>query len=601
MLDLIRTTSPSLVSKCHLYSLVAIQLSNVPTFADNEPGGKLQFLNDSWSSITSQEDITQYMECAAAYMKLIVAHFSYREALILLKDVVRHLNAATPEDLTSKTYNLLGALIENVVYGAKQHYEFFSKLIPSTPFLAVMGMFKRESSVEVAKKVLRAFVGGSMKKSSNQFGTLRLHVVGPEAAVAHTLLVVCCRVHDALDSLSTVSERAEVNRDISAFITRLGYVNGNGIASDRAQDEEQEALLMLYTDCRRAFYKLDPIKVLLSTMVLRLAMHANKRLECSGASLTGGKKRAHVRRNFIQSCLAFAHVTIPSIEVPLEKLQLMVSAANVAMVTSCIPQMDALVKAAIVLLADLDSSDIQSTSHTDEDSSTNTFSTPKHSAAIGLFGAVGISTTNNVINQVVQVIAQLMSVLVYAPSLNDEDAFYFVTAVRKAVLERMVWVPPDSCSISYRLEANVARVRVLLMLVQLYGLWGQRSLPGRLEGVDSNDVLYGGDDSFSAEVQARFSSTVEEVAREIDLLGEVGYDNDNAGNAAATERVVAAQIELMLDFVTLVVPLLEYDETRLGAVESFPTEEAVDTSRSSRRRKKLRSGAALVPTRKPSR
>lgn len=48
---------------------------------------------------------------------------------------MRHLNAATPEELTAKTYNLLGALIENVVFGAKQHYEFFSKLIPSTPFL----------------------------------------------------------------------------------------------------------------------------------------------------------------------------------------------------------------------------------------------------------------------------------------------------------------------------------------------------------------------------------------------------------------------------------------------------------------------------------
>lgn len=82
MLDLIRTSSPSLVSKCHLYSLVAVQLSNVLVIADNERGGKLQFLNDSWSSITSQENITQYMECAAAYMKLIVAHFSVRYELV---------------------------------------------------------------------------------------------------------------------------------------------------------------------------------------------------------------------------------------------------------------------------------------------------------------------------------------------------------------------------------------------------------------------------------------------------------------------------------------------------------------------------------------
>ncbi|KAL4162243.1 hypothetical protein PRNP1_002790 [Phytophthora ramorum] len=587
MLELIRTASPSLVSKCHLYSLVAVQLSSVPAIAENEPGGKLQFLNDSWSSITSQEDITQYMECAAAYLKLIVAHFSHREALILLKDVVRHLNAATPEELTAKTYNLLGALIENVVFGAKQYYEFFSKLIPSTPFLALMGMFKRESSVDVAKKVLRAFVGGSMKKSSSQSGTLRLHVVGPEAAVAHTLLVVCCRVHDALDSLSTGSERGEAIRDISAFITRLGYVSDT--ASERAQDEEQEALLMLYTDCRRAFYKLEPIKMLLSTMVLRLAMHVHKRIGGGIASVIGGKKRVHARRNFIQSCLAFAHITIPSIEAPLEKLQLMASAANVALVTNCIPQMDALVKAVIVLLADLDPSAIQSVDRA-EDSDSMTFHTSSRAVAVGLFGAVGSNTRGSPVDRVVQVIAQLMSVLVYAPSLNDEDAFYFVTALRKAVLERMTWVPPSSSSVSRRLEAAVARVRVLLMFVQLYTLWGQRSLPGRLNGVDSNDVLYGGDDAFYNEVQSRFSSTIEEVAREIEALGE---SNDNT-ESAASGRVVATQVELMLDFVNLVVPVLEYGESRLTTADSFKAEEIASGRSGSRRRKKPRSGAALV-------
>ncbi|KAE8896125.1 hypothetical protein PF005_g10494 [Phytophthora fragariae] len=597
MLELIRVSSPSLVSKCHLYSLVAVQLSNVPVIAENEPGGKLQFLNDSWSSITSQENITQYMECAAAYMKLIVVHFSHREALILLKDVVRHLNSATPEELTAKTYNLLGALIENVVFGAKQHYEFFSKLIPSASFLALMGMFKRESSVDVAKKVLRAFVSGSMKKSSNRSGTLRLHVVGPEAAVAHTLLVVCCRVHDALDSLSTASERAEANRDISAFITRLGYVNETANSSERAQDEEQEALLMLYTDCRRSFYKLEPIKELLSTMVLRLAMHVHKRTGGGVASVISGKKRMHARRNFIQSCLAFAHITIPSIEAPLEKLQLMVSAANVALVTSCIPQMDALVKAAIVLLAELDPSAIESVRRSDEDSDAIVSLTPMRSVAIGLCGAVGIDNTSTVIDHIVQVIAQLMSLLVYAPSLNDEDPFYFVSALRKAVLERLEWIAPSSSSVSRRLEAGVARVRVLLMLVQLYGLWGQRKLPDRLDGVDSNDVLYGGDDTFYNEVQTRFSSTVEEVAREIEGMGDA-VEGNNVESGARVEHLEASQVELMLDFVNLVVPVLEYDESRLEdaptTADSFRVEEAGTSRSASRRRKKPRSGAALV-------
>lgn len=77
MLHLMRLSTPSQYTKCHLYSLLALQLSTSPTLTTTKEG-KLQFLNEAWTSITSQEEIAQYMECAAAFMKLIVAHFSVR-------------------------------------------------------------------------------------------------------------------------------------------------------------------------------------------------------------------------------------------------------------------------------------------------------------------------------------------------------------------------------------------------------------------------------------------------------------------------------------------------------------------------------------------
>ncbi|CEG36932.1 Predicted membrane protein (associated with esophageal cancer in humans) [Plasmopara halstedii] len=550
MLELICAASPSQVSKCHLCSLVAVQLSNVAVIASNEPSGKLQFLNDSWSFVMSQDDTSQYMECAAAFMKLIVVHFSHREALILLEDVVRHLNAATIDALTAKTYNFLGTFIENVVYGAKVHFEYFDMLIPSTSFLTLMDMFKRDSSVDVAKKVLRAFVSGSMRSSSTTSGTLRLHVVGPEAALAHTLLVVCCRVHDALSSLSTVSQRDEATRDISAFITRLGYVKST-TASERAQDEEMDALLMLYTDCRQVFFKLEQITRLLSSLVLRLAMHAYKRLDTGGHHKTSG----HLRRNFIRSCLAFAHITIPSIESPIEKLELLVLAANIAQMTNCIMQMDALLKLSIVLVAELDMGALMISDNNEK---------PTHSRA----SSEDVKVDCNVIDHTMRIIANLMSVLVYAPSLHDEDAFYFVTALHKAVMERQTW----NSSLSYRLHTNIARVRVRLMFVQLYALWGQESLPCCFNEVVSNDVLYGGDNKFSNEVQKRFSSSIETVTEEITALSD-GLDI----------AAVAAQVELMLDFVNLVLPVLNYDKTQsTGASDSSP------------KQPKSRSGFALI-------
>jgi len=244
-----------------------------------------------------------------------------------------------------------------------------------------------------------------------------------------------------------------------------------------------------------------------------------------------------------------------------------------------------------VLLAELDVAALQAA---DEGSDAAASHRSSRTVAVGLFGAVGVCSTSTVTDRVVQVVAQLLSVLVYAPSLNDEDAFYFVTALRKAVLERLAWVPSGSSSASQRLEAGVARVRILLLLAQLYALWGQKTLPDRLDGVDSNDVLYGGDDLFWNEVQARFSSTVEDVAREIEALGDAGENSEDAGDSAA-ERLVAAQIELMLDLVNLVVPVLEYDEAQaLTATDSFRAEELGAGRSGGRRRKKPRSGAALV-------
>lgn len=77
MLVLVRTATPSHVAPGHLYSLLALQLSTSSTLATSNDS-KLAFLNEAWAAITAQGDLVQYMECAAAFMKLIVAHFSVR-------------------------------------------------------------------------------------------------------------------------------------------------------------------------------------------------------------------------------------------------------------------------------------------------------------------------------------------------------------------------------------------------------------------------------------------------------------------------------------------------------------------------------------------
>ncbi|TYZ57033.1 hypothetical protein PybrP1_009786 [[Pythium] brassicae (nom. inval.)] len=592
MLELVRTAAPSQVAPGHLYSLLALQLSASPTLAASSEG-RLAFLNEAWAAITALDDLAQYIECAAAFMKLIVAHFSHREALILLKDVVRHVNAAAPSELTPTAYNLLGALIENVVRGAERHFAFFAQLIPSSDFLALMGLFKREASVGVAKQVLQAFVGAerqqrgrrqrnnnnSSNSGDNAVGSMRLHVVGAEAAVAHTLFVICCRVHDALDSLSTVSERADATADICAFIARLG-----GAVPETA-DAEDEALLMLYIDCRGAFYKLEPIKTTLTRAVLALAMRVARRGDRD-------RRGAKSRRNFIKSCLAYAHITIPSIAAPLRRLELLTLAATVALANNCLPQLDAFLKAAIIQIAELDPAAFLSASSSsavvgganDTGGGMSEYSSLMQPVDPDSLLAASATRTSDA-SALLRTVADLVSVLVYAPCLTDDDAFYFVDGLRKAALERIAW---DALGASgnalprVQVAATRARVRIRLWLLQLYGLWGQPRLLTRIPGVDSNDVLYGGDDGFAEAVHTHFSDVVEDLVRDVEALDAL---------AVATVDVPLAQAELMLDFVNLVAPFLEQDEATSSAGDLLVSNSG---GGSSRRRRRGRAGAVLV-------
>jgi hypothetical protein len=581
MLHLIRVSSSSSnFSKCHLYSVLALQLAlTLSDIASDKIPPKDQwilFLNEAWTLVTLQENILQYMECAAAYMKLIIVKFSYREALILLKDVVSHLNSLTEEQLTPKVYGFLGALIENVVTcGAQKHLSFLTRVIPSSEFLMLMGMFKREASVSVAKKILRAFINplATTEKHGNRDRTqkIRLRVCGPGATVTHTLFVICCRVHDALDTLSTICERQEAAKDICSFI----YLLGNHPEEDI---EEEEALLMFYIDCRSAFYKLESVKVTLSMQVLALAMRVAQRCSLIAKSeLTVDQALAvqTERLNLIKSCLAYAHITIPSLTDVCQKLQLMILSAKVALVNNCLPQLDAFIKNTIIFISEIDPSNIIAATTSTFGGST-TFGTntgesnwdfqsqlensqkdyrggvSDSSSLVGGGGGGGIvDFYEEYFNQIpefaiVWFVCELVSIMVYTPSCMENDPFYFINGLRKAVVT-------EEMTFKWKIKEN--KLIVLRAFIQLCALWGQDKIPkknGFLQ-VESNDILYGGDENFQVEVNQVFSETIELILQEIENLSS----SSSALSLNDDEMdTFGLQMELMLDFINQIVPCL---------------------------------------------
>ncbi|RHY80368.1 hypothetical protein DYB35_013880, partial [Aphanomyces astaci] len=177
-----------------LFRCLSLKLVEAPPPAHD----KLVFLNEVWSTITRLDDVHAYLRCAAAFVALLVAHYS-----------------------------------------------------------TLLGMFQHSTNITLSKRLLNAFVRG------NDSG-LRLAVDGPHATIVHTLVTMCTRVHDALDCLSSPLDVADASQAICTFVTSLDM-----------HKSDADAVLQMYVECRRLFYKLDAVLACLVRRVLWLSVLVN--------------------------------------------------------------------------------------------------------------------------------------------------------------------------------------------------------------------------------------------------------------------------------------------------------------------------------------
>ena len=100
-------------------------------------------------------------------------------------------------------------------------------------------------------------------------------------------------------------------------------------------------------ECRSAFSNLDDVKERLILCVNRLCMRT-----------LGMVKGRHSKKTqaFVKGCLAFNHITVPSIDNVLKRLNLLVYCGLVGLKNTCLPQTDTFLKAAISLVPEAGSS-----------------------------------------------------------------------------------------------------------------------------------------------------------------------------------------------------------------------------------------------------
>ena len=284
-------------------------------------------------------------------------------------------------------------------------------------------------------------------------------------------------LHDSVDLLSSDGDRRHIAGLLCGLVDKIDY----------GKDLEQQ--LNVYVECRAIYCNLDQVKDKLVLCVSELAVKAYRFMRGKHSKKTAA---------FAKACLAFCHITTPSIsEVP-RKLQLLLHCANVALLNQCLPQTDTFLKAAISLVPEMPAyEEIDGKRvHTEE--------------RLSAF------------------LRSLLSTLVLAPGHPDHGPFYIVQGLLNAIPK-------------YPWQATTGVMsKVYIDMLSLLSTFAQRRFPYHIPHVESNDDLYGGAPGYMFELRQATHSCNQEILKQLTTLGE---------RAEVSSKL--AQARLVLDFVNV--------------------------------------------------
>jgi len=105
---------------------------------------RLPLLNVVWRAVKAETDFNVYARACVVYVELLVKHYSDREVLILLKDLVKHANNSG-DGAVGDNLEQLESIIEIIV----KHTSDFGAIVTSEHFMALMDLFKSDKKTQV--------------------------------------------------------------------------------------------------------------------------------------------------------------------------------------------------------------------------------------------------------------------------------------------------------------------------------------------------------------------------------------------------------------------------------------------------------------------
>eukprot|EP01006_Ploeotia_vitrea_P064732 TRINITY_DN8876_c0_g1_i1.p1 TRINITY_DN8876_c0_g1~~TRINITY_DN8876_c0_g1_i1.p1 ORF type:complete len:914 (+),score=151.54 TRINITY_DN8876_c0_g1_i1:31-2772(+) len=446
-MELIAIAEQGVTTRGDCYATLGAQLTKEPPPEKK----RLKLLNDVWVEVAGIQDAKEYIPIAQVWLEFVVKFFKEREMSILLQDIWEHVGKEkyTP-DLETYVEGILGILLYNI--------KDFHSLFQLDQVLPLIDLLQTSTKVEVAKGIMTRFTeSGEIIK---------------DAILINSLLDVSRTLHDSLTDFSIEDDRRQFAHVINTFISRVQY------------GRDFEGHLHFFVECRRSFQKLDAVIETAVFGVIALVTRALK--------VTQIKQHSKKGAAFIKACMAFCHITIPSLHDHMKRLKLLLLASMVALNAGFVTQCDIMMKTCMIILADVP--------------------------------AVVTLSNNQLCNTedfVADFTHQLCASLVVMPG-NPEDPF--------TVMEKLL----DFITKEHQWDKNsVNKGKVLLSLFQCFCASWQEQLPYHFaSGTSSNDTLYAGSKAYKDGIAKLCTQAFEEF---VGVLAEI------QGGAPAKAKQLASQ------------------------------------------------------------
>lgn len=242
-----------------------------------------------------------------------------------------------------------------------------------------------------------------------------------------------------------------------------------------------EKTLNVLTTARGLFINLDKVTEALVFQVLNLANIAHR--------IQRGKHNQKTQ-TFVKACIAYCHITIPTLEDASKQLQLFFLTAQVSLLNGLIGEAESLIK---VVLATMDE---------------NFMKFCKEVTSSGQ----KIDQYGENLHKMGEMLQSVIGFLVILPSNPEQDFFQILMGILNFI-SKDEW---GQSEVSY-----IVQIKVLDSCVRYLASQTQDTLPYRIPNVESNDQIFIGNDAFYNECNNLMDQCFEQILDIIQKLDAI--------------------------------------------------------------------------------